>query len=516
MEGRQLLSAYTVGDVFASVSNGRVQEFTPTGTLVQTLTDGTGSTTTGSAFDSTNNFYVTDFDSGVSKFDNNGNLVGPFAIGSTPESILFDAAGNVYVGQADGTRQILKFDPNGNLLASFSPAVEDRGTDWIDLAADQKTMFYTSEGHSVKTFDVSTNTQGTDFATGLPGSAAYALRLLPDGGALVADTEEIVRLDKTGAVVQTYDATGEDNWFALNLDPNGTSFWSADFGTADVKEFNIATGAVENSFNTGTGGFTVFGLSVFGEITQAKSTDLSIDKIDSPDPVSVGQNLTYTITVTNHGPNDSSGSTVVDTLPAGVTYDSTDSSPGGTFDSLTNTVTYNVGALADGSSTTLTLVVQPTSAVAGTTITNTATVKSNEGDPIPDNNTATVTTTVNAAVVTVPIDIKPGSLPNSINRQNEGNIPVAILGSATFDVHQVVVSSLTFGHAGNENSLIIKNNGQPQVSFEDVNGDGYLDLVAHFNTQLTNFQLGDTVGILEGTLLSGQQFTGQDSVRIVH
>ena len=42
---------------------------------------------------------------------------------------------------------------------------------------------------SVKRFNVCTDTQLSDFATGLPGPAAFALRLLPDGGALVADTD---------------------------------------------------------------------------------------------------------------------------------------------------------------------------------------------------------------------------------------------------------------------------------------------------------------------------------------
>src|SRR6516162_2048905 len=51
---------YTFGDVFVSVGNGQVVEFTPTGSVVQTLNDGSGSAfTTGSAFDSAGNLYVT-------------------------------------------------------------------------------------------------------------------------------------------------------------------------------------------------------------------------------------------------------------------------------------------------------------------------------------------------------------------------------------------------------------------------------------------------------------------------
>ena len=92
---------------------------------------------------------------------------------------------------------------------------------------------------------------------------------------LVADNAFIVRLDAGGNVIQTYDAPGEDGWFALNLDPDGASFWSASFVTADVFKFDIASGAVLLSFNTGTGGNTVFGLSVFGEITVSQPCTLT-------------------------------------------------------------------------------------------------------------------------------------------------------------------------------------------------------------------------------------------------
>lgn len=112
-------------------------------------------------------------------------------------------------------------------------------------------------------------------------------------------------------------------------------------------------------------------------------------------------------------------------------------------------------------------------------------------------------------VISVGIDIKPGSYPNSINTMSQGKIPVAILGSAAFAVNSIDTNSLTFGATGNEDSLAFCS------GLEDVNSDGFADLVCHFTTQATGFAVGDTVGILKGTSTAGP-FQATDSVRIVH
>jgi hypothetical protein len=243
----------TPGDVLVSVGNGLVKEFTPTGTPVQTLDTGQNSSeTTGLAFDGAGNLYVTTFGAqNVYKFNHNGALVGPFGSGYNldPESIVFDSSGNAFVGQADGSRNVLEFSSLGSLVASFAPDPEGRGTDWIDLAGC--TLYYTSEGVLVKRFDVCANAQLPDFASGLPGADAYAVKLLPGGGALVADTASIVRLDNTGAVAQQY-GTGGTLWFSLALDPSGAAFWASDYATGTVKEFRLSDGQQLAAFTTGT------------------------------------------------------------------------------------------------------------------------------------------------------------------------------------------------------------------------------------------------------------------------
>jgi uncharacterized repeat protein (TIGR01451 family) len=126
----------------------------------------------------------------------------------------------------------------------------------------------------------------------------------------------------------------------------------------------------------------------------APNADLSISKSDSPDPVFAGQELTYTLTVSNAGPADATGVTVTDTLPSGVTFKSATASQG-TCTESGGTVTCELGDLASGApAATVTIKVTPQSPGQ---ITNSASVESNEDDPAPGNNTDTETTTVNAA-----------------------------------------------------------------------------------------------------------------------
>ena len=86
---------------------------------------------------------------------------------------------------------------------------------------------------------------------------------------IVSDTEAIHLLDPSGAIVRTYDAQNEDLFFAVNLDPDGRTFWSGSLQTGRVYRFDIASGALVTSWDaepfTGVGG-----LSVFGEITAAR------------------------------------------------------------------------------------------------------------------------------------------------------------------------------------------------------------------------------------------------------
>jgi uncharacterized repeat protein (TIGR01451 family) len=118
------------------------------------------------------------------------------------------------------------------------------------------------------------------------------------------------------------------------------------------------------------------------------SADLAITKADSTDPVKVSEQFTYTLSVSNNGPDDASGVVVVDTLPAGVTFVSASAGcveAGGV-------VTCTIGDLANAGSVEISiLVIAP--ATTGT-ITNTATVSGDAIDANLTNNTDSEDTVV--------------------------------------------------------------------------------------------------------------------------
>lgn len=155
------------------------------------------------------------------------------------------------------------------------------------------------------------------------------------------------------------------------------------------------------------------------------SADVSVTKVDDPDPVSAGANLVYTITVTNTGDTDATSVDITDPLPPETTFVSL-AQPGGwtctTPPVGTNdAVTCSVASLAPGSVVfTLTVNVNA-DVIAGTQIINTATVSAaNDSDE--GNNNATATTTV------------AGSADLSVTKTSSAPDPVMPGDGITYDI----------------------------------------------------------------------------------
>lgn len=112
-------------------------------------------------------------------------------------------------------------------------------------------------------------------------------------------------------------------------------------------------------------------------------------------------------------------------------------------------------------------------------------------------------------VFDVPIDIKPGSYPNSINPKSRGVIPVAILNENNFLPEWVIPDSVRFGPG---------DAAPVSWAYEDVDGDEDIDLILFFKTQEVGFEEGDEVGTLTADTINiyGENtIHAEDSVRIV-
>lgn len=132
-----------------------------------------------------------------------------------------------------------------------------------------------------------------------------------------------------------------------------------------------------------------------GAAAPSGSADLKITKVDSPDPVGVGSPLAYAIQVQNLGPDAATGVVVTDQIPKGVDFVSAISSSGQCA-LKGKKVTCELGEIGAspvdyGGPRTVTLTVIPRQLG---TVTNTASVKGAQKDPVKSNNKATATTAV--------------------------------------------------------------------------------------------------------------------------
>jgi FG-GAP repeat len=102
------------------------------------------------------------------------------------------------------------------------------------------------------------------------------------------------------------------------------------------------------------------------------------------------------------------------------------------------------------------------------------------------------------------IDIKPGQFRNRVNPHSHALLRVALLATDTFDLTVVDPRTVRFGPAG----------ARPfAVRERDVNGDGRLDAVYYFKTNLTGIACGDTSASLVGVIAEGQPFAGTDLIQ---
>lgn len=133
-------------------------------------------------------------------------------------------------------------------------------------------------------------------------------------------------------------------------------------------------------------------------------------------------------------------------------------------------------------------------------------------------NTASDTTMVTVGCIEVVLDVKPRNPYNVVSLQGNGLVPVAFLGSETFDVQTIDPRTVTV-RGGNFNDGLVREVGHPSqwplAFFQDVNDDGQWDLFCLLEKEkLAAFDLGP-VWELGALTYNGEIICGSDTVQVI-
>jgi uncharacterized repeat protein (TIGR01451 family) len=206
----------------------------------------------------------------------------------------------------------------------------------------------------------------------------------------------------TNRIVGTVDTTsGILAWPCYNGDDSAIVYSQVDSATqtggslthqALAADHVTPTGSASKWVEDGACGF-VYRRGTYVAPAAAVQADLQSTVAGAPNPVSLGSNITFTVTVSNTGPGDATGVTLVNTLPANCVF-VTGTMSQGDGEHLNGKVTCNFGDIAKDASVTATIIARTTAAGAAQF---TASVASAEEDPNPANNNAATTVTVGSS-----------------------------------------------------------------------------------------------------------------------
>ncbi len=174
--------------------------------------------------------------------------------------------------------------------------------------------------------------------------------------------------------------------------------------------------------------------------------DLSLAKVETPDPVTAGGNITYTVTVNNSGASDAQAVVLTDVVPANTTFVSLTAPAGWSATTPavggTGTVTATIPTLAAGASAIFTLVVQVDASATGT-ISNTALIASATTDLNAANNTDIEVTDIQVPTGDeVDLSVTKVETPDPVVAGTNVTYTITVENTSTTDTADVVVSDL--------------------------------------------------------------------------
>ncbi len=237
-------------------------------------------------------------------------------------------------------------------------------------------------------YAVGVDSTGNAYVAGFTNDPAFPtlnpLQAPGDGGVFVSE------LNKTASLLlfsTTLGYGGGDTGYGIHADNYGNIYVA---GITGGPPFPATTGAVQTTY----GGDFDDGFVTRIALTAA---DLSVTN-SAPATVLTGTQLTYTIVVTNNGPDSASDVVLTDSVPKGTSFKYATPNFGScktpAMGATSGKVTCTLPSAASGSGFIVMMVVEVTYK-SGKTVTDTATVSSPVFDPTVANNSATATTTVN-------------------------------------------------------------------------------------------------------------------------
>ena len=349
-------------------------------------------------------------------------------------------------------------DPDTNLTATADVIGSFINQQFIVQPSDQGvTFFATATGHASRWTAQTIFTDGNVKAFAAPSGTTFTLTKSTFSNATCSGAPSSTAT-ATGVNSTSGNTSGVGNTESVRLEAAASSDQNATFTNwSSSNPFTVvAPRAICAPGFSGGGSRDYFA-------NYAGGADLSITKTDSPDPVTPGGTLTYSINVGNAGPNAAVAVTMSDPLPSQTTFQSVAPLAGWSCTTppvgTTGTVSCTTSSLASGAPASFTIVVQVTPATSdGTTISNTATVSSSgTSDPTSTNNTATATTTV---TVTTSADL-------SITKTDAPD-PVTAGAALTY--------TLTVSNAGPSTAaapISVTDSLPPGVTFQGASGAGW-------------------------------------------
>ena len=172
---------------------------------------------------------------------------------------------------------------------------------------------------------------------------------------------------------------------------------------------------------------------------ECPGADLALRMTAQPNPVLIGNILTYSITVTNSGPSSARNVIVSHLLPSSVIFSSASCSQG-SWSQAGGLVTCYLGTIAAGGQATVTVAGMPTTEG---TISSTANVTSNEADPNPANNSATVLTQVIPPTADLAVGLS--ALPNPAVINETITCTVSVTNNGPSDGSGIIVANVLPG-----------------------------------------------------------------------